>query len=199
MHLPIGDRVYYLVSFMDEYSRYIVHWEVLAGMDGVSVSLAAAKAIELLRRTNSEARPEIRSDNGSGYVSREFREVLKENGLGHKRIWPHCPEENGLMERAYRTLREQLEGSELTDWEQARKVLSGVIEHHNQRWLHSALAYLRPADYYRGDPEGLKAERRRKLAAARHSRRERNLGLTQGTLPYIAKEIAACDRVSLCH
>ena len=26
--------------------------------------------------------PEIRSDNGSGYISQEFRLVLKENGLG---------------------------------------------------------------------------------------------------------------------
>ncbi len=199
MHLPIGDRVYYLVSFMDEYSRYIVHWELLAGMDGLSVSLAAAKAIEVLRADKRDANPEIRSDNGSGYVSREFREVLKENGLNHRRIWPHCPEENGLMERAYRTLREQLDGTELTDCEQARQVLGGVIEHYNQCRLHSALGYLRPADYYRGNPEKLKDERRRKLAAARHTRRERNLGLTQGTLPFVAKEIVACDRDGLCH
>ncbi len=33
---------------------------------------------------------------------------------------------------------------------------------------HSALGHLRPADYYHGDPEKLTAERRRKLAAARH-------------------------------
>ena len=61
------------------------------------------------------AKPEIRSDNGSGYMSQEFRQVLKENGLGHHRIKPHCPEENGLMERSNRTLREALEGEELTD------------------------------------------------------------------------------------
>ena len=48
-----------------------------------------------------------------GYVSREFREVLAEHELAHQRIKPHCPEENGLMERAYRTLREALDGQEL--------------------------------------------------------------------------------------
>jgi len=41
MQLQVGDGVYYFVSFMDEYSRYIVHHEVLTGMDGISVSLAA--------------------------------------------------------------------------------------------------------------------------------------------------------------
>jgi transposase InsO family protein len=39
--------------------------------------------------------PEIRSDNGSGYISKEFRVVLKENGLEHRRIQPRYPEETG--------------------------------------------------------------------------------------------------------
>jgi len=37
---------------------------------------------------------------GSAYISREFGGVLDEYGLSHRRIKPHCPEENGLMERA---------------------------------------------------------------------------------------------------
>jgi hypothetical protein len=41
--------------------------------------------------------------------------VLQENGLGLHRIKPHCPNENGMMERANRTLQEALEGAELTD------------------------------------------------------------------------------------
>src|SRR5262249_9788743 len=41
MQVVVGSGVYYFVSFMDEYSRYIVHHEVLTGMDGISVSLAA--------------------------------------------------------------------------------------------------------------------------------------------------------------
>jgi hypothetical protein len=35
---------------MDEYSRYIVHHEVLTGMDGKTVSLAAQAAVETLPR-----------------------------------------------------------------------------------------------------------------------------------------------------
>ena len=48
-------------------------------------------------------------------MSRDFRAVLDEQGLSHKKIKPHCPEENGIMERANRTFREALEGEELTD------------------------------------------------------------------------------------
>ena len=98
MQVVVGSGVYYLVSFMDEYSRYIVHHEVLTGMDGISVSLAAQAAVEKLPQGPDglpAARPEIQSDNGSGYIAREFLAVLKENGLGHHRIRPHCPEEKG--------------------------------------------------------------------------------------------------------
>ena len=48
MQVQVGDGTYYFVSFMDEYSRYIVHHELLLGMDGVSVSVAAQAAIETL-------------------------------------------------------------------------------------------------------------------------------------------------------
>ena len=187
MHVQVGAGVYFFVSFMDEYSRYIVHHELLPGMDGITISVAAQAAIEQLPR-GSDGRvrltPEVRSDNGSAYVSAEFRSVLRENGLGHHRIRPHCPEENGLIERAHRTLREELDGESLTTYWEAHDGLAKVIRRYNHERLHSALGYLRPIDYYRGKPEELREERRRKLAAARHRRREANLKLKQPTLPY---------------
>lgn len=187
MYVQVEGVTYYLISFLDEYARMIVHWELLRSMDGHSVSLAAQTAIEGLRREAGEAHgvaPEIRSDNGSGYVSLEFRSVLRANGLDHHRIKPHCPEENGLIERAYRTLREELDGQTLTTYWQAHDALDRVIHRYNHRRLHSALGYLRPIDYYRGKPAELREERRRKLAEARHRRRETNLKLKQPTLPY---------------
>ena len=102
-YVSVGARNYYLICFLDEYSRYIVHHELLPRMDGHSVSLAAQAALEKLPRDEHGElieRPEIRSDNGSAYISREFGGVLDHYGLSHRRIKPHCPEENGLMERA---------------------------------------------------------------------------------------------------
>ena len=189
LHLRIGERWHYLVSFLDEYSRYLVHWELLASMDGDSVSLAAQRAVETLPRDAAGqllARPEIRTDNGSGYISREFRQVLAEHELAHQRIKPHCPEENGLMERAYRTLREALEGEELTDRPAAERILQRLTGWYNGERLHRALGYLRPVDYYRGQPAVLIETRCRKLAAARHQRKEANLRLRQRTLPLYA-------------
>ena len=194
MQVQVGEGAYYFVSFMDEYSRYIVHHELLLGMDGVSLSVAAQAAIETLPRGEDgqlRERPEMQSDNGSGYIAREFLLVLKEHGLGHHRIRPHCPEENGVIERSFRTLREALEGQELTNLLEAQRVLARLVRWYNEQRLHSALGYLPPVVVYRGNPEERKAERRQKLAQARHRRRERNLGLQQGTLPLGPEEVIA--------
>lgn len=191
MQVQVGERVYPMVAFLDEYSRYIVYHELLLSMDGLSVSTAAQKAIETLPRDDEGKRsvPEVRSDNGSCYISKEFRVVLTENGLDHRRIHPHCPEENGLIERANRTLREGLEGEEEPrDLLEATAALARIVRRYNETRLHSALKYLSPSEYYRGDPAARSEERRRKLYQARHHRRERNLNLRQGTLPLEAKE-----------
>lgn len=188
MYLSVSGRTYYLATFLDEYSRVIVHHALVPNMEGGTVSIEAQAAIEkFLQARGGEiptaGMPRVRSDNGSCYISREFRGVLDEQGLGHQRIKPHCPEENGVIERSNRTLREALEGEELKDLQQARDVLGRIVKWYNTERLHSALGYLRPIDYYRGEPESLQAARRTKLATARQRRKEANLKLRQRQLP----------------
>jgi len=201
LHLKVGERTYYLVCFLDEYSRYVVHHELMLSMDGPCVSVAAQAALEQLPRGADGrllATPEIRSDNGSGYVSAEFRGVLAEHGLSHHRIKPHCPEENGLVERANRTFREALEGEELGNLLQAQEVLARIVRWYNGERLHSALGFLRPVDYYRGEPGVLQEARRLKLRAARHRRKEVNLQIRQRTLGLETAEVVACSGADLC-
>jgi putative transposase len=204
MYVQVAGRTYYLVSFLDEYSRMIVHHALVPSMDATTVSIEAQAAIErLLEERGGEipagGMPRLRSDNGSCYISREFRGVLDEHQLGHQRIKPHCPEENGLMERANRTVREALDGEELTDLLQAQRVIARIIEWYNSERLHSALGYLRPMDYYRGHPAKLHEVRRRKMAEARHRRREKNLKLRQPTLPLESTEGVVNDQPGMSH
>ena len=191
-YVLVGDRHYYLISFIDEYSRFIVYHELLRNMDGNSVSLAAQSALETLpldAKGRPLADPIIRSDNGSCFISGEFGKVLDEYGLTHYRIKPHCPEENGVVERVHRTLDEALEGEEMNDYYQASDIIAKKVSWYNTERLHSAIDFLRPIDYYRGDPESLREDRRRKMAQARHRRKERNLLIRQRTLPFTGAEV----------
>ena len=69
-----------------------------------------------------------------------------------------------MIERSFRTLREALEGEELSNLLEAERVLGRLVKWYNEERLHSALGYLPPVVVYRGNPEKRKAERRRKLA-----------------------------------
>lgn len=199
MYLQVNGRRYFYIGFIDEYSRYLVHQELLRSMDGPTVSLAAAAALATLPKGADGLpidRPEMRTDNGSGYVSWEFRQVLREHGMTQQRIRAHCPEENGLMERSNRTVREAFEEEiEPEDALEAERLLSRIQRRYNEERLHSALGYLRPVDYYRGNPAELHEARRRKLHQARHRRKEANLGLEQRTLPLEGGEAYTLESV----
>ena len=110
MYIKIGRKSYYLIVFIDEYSRYIVHHEIMTSMDEHSVSFAAERAFN---KITSGKTPVIQTDNGGSYRSREFKIVLNERGIGHHRIRPHCPEENGKVERVIRTIRANYEDYEI--------------------------------------------------------------------------------------
>ncbi|MGH6891386.1 MAG: transposase [Dongiaceae bacterium] len=189
-YVKVKVRNYYLLAFLDVYSRYIVHHELLRLMDGRGVSIAAAAAIGTL--PPSATRPTIQSDHGSCFIAREFAQTLDAMQVGHHLIRPHTPTDNAEIERCNRTIGERIDDELATledaDFAVAQGVIDGVIDHYNHHRLHSSLNFLRPVDYYRGNPETLLAERRRKLTTARDLRKQENIKLRQRLLPYPAAE-----------
>ena len=110
----------------------------------------------------------------------EFKTVLRENHLTQKLIYPHTPEQNRIVERANKTMRESLVPVILTGFEQAKSELSTIIDHYNNKRRHSSLHYLTPVQYYRGDPDVLLAVREAKINMARVIRKERNMERKKG-------------------
>ena len=167
------DRWRYLFYLMDEYSRYVVYWELATRMDQDAASAAVERALELPGRSRV---PRIRTDNGPAFKSAEFRRYLAAHDIALHRSRPHCPEDNAIIERGIRTLKE-LAGAAFDGDGEAEFEIGSAVDFYNCERPHSALYYLRPVDYYRGDPAPLLAERKRRLGRARRERRRLNLTL----------------------
>ena len=63
--------------------------------------------------------------------------------------------ENGIVERAHRTLGEAVDELELRSLAQARSAIAEVVAWYNNERLHSTLKFSRPMDYYRGEAKAL--------------------------------------------
>ena len=74
-------------------------------MTGDSIKEATQQAF---KKTNKKPKV-VQSDNGSCYISQEYRSYLAKSEINHHRIHPHCPNENAEIERYHRTVRELLD------------------------------------------------------------------------------------------
>lgn len=174
MYLRIRDNWYFLVTVLDAYSRYVVHWELLTSMHASDVQLVIQEAIE---RTG--ARPKIVTDNGSQFTGIEFKALVRRFQLEHIRIRTYHPESNGLVERFHRSTREALDSADLTNLLVVRTIIGEWVTQYNTQRLHAGLGYLTPEDYYTGNPDHRRRERAEKLERARARRRAINQELRE--------------------
>jgi transposase InsO family protein len=185
MYLMVDERWYFLVTFLDAYSRYIVHWDLLTSMTTQDITVATLAALEKYPGQH----PVIVTDHGCQYTSRDFKRLLRRFEIEHILCRVRHPQSNGVLERYHRTTRAELADHELQDLGQARRIIERWVEEYNERRLHAGLKYLRPADYFRGDPEARLNERHAKLRRARQVRRQawregRVTGATVSPIPF---------------
>jgi len=170
MYLRVGDVWYFLVTVLDGFSRYVVHWDLLTSMRAADVRLVIQHALE----ANGLKNVEIVSDNGSQFTSADFKAQVRQFELQHIRIRTYHPESNGVLERFHRSTREALAEEDLRNLARARALIEEWIAHYNEHRLHAGLGYLPPAEYHNGKPEQRLRERQEKLERARAHRTAAN-------------------------
>jgi transposase InsO family protein len=159
----------FFISVMDGYSRYIVHHELRESMTETDVEIT----IERAREKYPDKKARIISDNGSQYISKDFRNYINMIGLEHVRTSHAYPQSNGKIERFHRSLQEEcVSRKSMINIEDAKKQIAGYVDHYNNKRLHSALLYLRPVDFLTGNVDELIKIREEKLRAAAEKRLE---------------------------
>ncbi len=93
----VGWGYYYLVTVMDDFSRFILAWQLQRDMAADSLIEVIQEAIDATGMTEVpvEDRTRLLSDNGAGYVSRAFRDYLHLVGIRHILAAPFHPQTNG--------------------------------------------------------------------------------------------------------
>lgn len=91
----------YFVTFIDDFSRYVAIY-FLKSKDEVFEAFKNFKT-EAEKQTGKKIKC-LRTDNGREYLSNIFESFLRENGIKRQLTVPYTPQQNGLAERANRTL-----------------------------------------------------------------------------------------------
>jgi putative transposase len=166
MYLYVNPRWYYLVDIIDGYSRFMVNWSLNLTMESETVTMTVQDALEKLGNRKA-GEPRIVHDHGSQFISHEWRDFVKGAGITDIKTRIAHPESNGRLERLHRTHREEgLTEEALTGYYAALDAMERWGDYYNYRRPHSAIKYLAPADYYRGNPDDRIAGRKEKLVQA---------------------------------
>ena len=167
MYVWVLCRFYLLVSFIDAYSRYVVHHKLLTRLDGQSVATELQAALE----RNPGAEPRIVHDHGSEFVNRDMAAVVKAHNLIDIKTRRQHPESNGIAERFNGTVRDETSDNYGDNYLEAQATIAGLVRHYNQDRLHAALGYMTPKTWHYEQPDEVRAERARRIAAAREHRK----------------------------
>ena len=96
----------------------------------------------------AEQTPVIRSDNGLVFQSRRFREACRFYRLKQEYITPYTPEQNGMIERFFRRLKEECVWQHnFETFTQASEKVGSWIRWYNQERPHQALGYQSPLQF----------------------------------------------------
>ena len=168
-YLNIAGTFYFACSILDGYSRYIVHHEIRPTMLEKEVEIVLQRAREKFPGVT----PRIISDNGPQFIAKDFKEFIRVAGMTHVKTSPYYPQSNGKIERWHKTLKgECIRPNVPLSLDDARRVMADFVAHYNDVRLHGAIGYVTPKDKLLGNDEAIHGQRDRKLAEARHRRKQ---------------------------
>jgi transposase InsO family protein len=130
----------YVHSVVDDHSR-VAYSEILPDETAATTAAFFERAVAELHALGITRIEALMTDNAWNYThSNRLAEILNELGVRHVLIKPHCPWQNGKVERFNRTLQTEWAYRQVFDTNADRtEALAPWLEHYNTHRRHDAL------------------------------------------------------------
>ena len=150
-----GWGFYYLVTVMDDFSRFILSWKLQRDMTSDSFIEVVQDAVDVTGMTEVplEDRTKLLSDNGPGYVSRSFRDYLHLVGIRHILASPYHPQTNGKLERYHQSIKRDVNQIPYDAPGNLDVAIADFVSYYNNQRYHKALGNVTPSDVLGGQRE----------------------------------------------
>ncbi len=128
---------------IDCHTRELLGWHL--SMSGKATTAIVAIEHALIARFGTLGKVEkkflLRSDNGLVFTSHHLTKIARSYGLKQEFITPHCPQQNGMVERFIRALKEQcVHRHRLETIQHAMRIIGNWTSFYDNRRPHQALA-----------------------------------------------------------
>ncbi|CAJ6678590.1 insertion element IS2 transposase InsD [Burkholderia pseudomallei] len=140
-----------LARVIDCHTRELLGWH-LSRSGRASTASSALEHARIARFGTLGRVPKpflLRGDNGLVFTSRDYTALVRSYGLRQAFITPHCPQQNGMVERVIRTLKEQcVHRHRFETLQHASRAIADWIQFYNHRRPHQALKMKTPAEAF---------------------------------------------------
>lgn len=157
----IGWGWYYLSTVLDDYSRFIIHWQLTSTMKEIDVENTLNAAM-LKSNLKANEKPKLLSDNGSCYIANDFKQYTKTNKIKHIRGRVRHPQTQGKIERYHRSMKNVIKLDVYHSPMELEAALKKFIYYYNYQRYHESINNVTPAQKYYGKSNKV-LERRNKI------------------------------------
>ena len=146
---------FYLISILDDYSRFIVAHKVCTTQAAENVTSVFQEAVETYGLPN-----QLLTDRGSQFASwkgiNAFQELLGNLGVEHILTKSQSPQTIGKIESFHRNIqKELLRQKQYHTIKEAREAIKEYIRYYNFERVHMGIGYLTPADRFFNSAEAV--------------------------------------------
>lgn len=142
----------YLISLMDVFSRIIPVWGLKSNMKSSQVTSLIDEFIDKwilpLDINPAEIKIKIRTDNGSQFIAKVFREKLDNSKIDNEYIKTGTPQQNGHIESFHNTINKLVTSKYyFEDLQQAKNIFMRFFDTYNNKRIMNAILNKSPQEF----------------------------------------------------